>query len=69
MTSSPLAWLSDRSDRRVKAGLERKCPTCHARVGRECGWWRGKPERFTPLRTGVIHMIRIPEEILFRRSA
>lgn len=29
----------------------------------------GKPERFTPLKTGVIHMIRVPEEILFRRSA
>lgn len=64
-----LAWLSDRSDRRVQAGLERKCPTCHARPDRECGWWRGKPERLTPLKTGVVHMIRIPEEVLFRRSA
>lgn len=62
-----LAWLSDRSDRRVQAGLERACPMCHVRAGRECGWWRGG--HFWRLDTGVIHQVRVPKSEINRRSA
>lgn len=57
-----MMWMADPDDPRTKAALEKKCPACSARPGRECGWWRGG--HFWRLETGIVHQIRVPIRVL-----
>ncbi|TDH57529.1 hypothetical protein E2F47_01805 [Mycobacterium eburneum] len=62
-----LSWLSDRGDHRVVAALGRRCPACKARPDHDCGWWRNG--QHWKLKTGVVHMVRVPEDLLFGRAS
>lgn len=53
-----LGWLSDPADPRVVAALLHTCPSCKAKPSRRCGLSGETP-------TGIVHQIRIPEDVLF----
>lgn len=54
------AWLADRHDPRVQAALTTRCPICKATPGDDCAW----PDK--PLPDRIVHMMRVPENVLHK---
>lgn len=52
-------WLNDHDDPRVLAALKQRCPACAAVPGAVC------TVGGHPVKSGVVHHIRIPQNILF----
>lgn len=63
---SPLVWLRDPNDPRVRSALLRACPICHVPKGRVCVYPFGAGE---PLQDRVIHMGRLRPDLQPKRSA
>ena len=68
MTPKP-ERLNDPEHPHVIAALAVVCPACKAKQGEHCGWWRGSSPRRWKIKTGIVHHIRIPEDVLFGGAA
>lgn len=60
MVNAWVVWRADRDDPRVQAALACSCGVCASVRGFDCTDLSG-----APLSTGIVHMARVPDCVLF----